>query len=98
MRIALQHQLRVVARGSDLQPRALELDTLIVEMASLVERTVGEHIVVELDLASDGVMVHHDPTRVEQMLLNLVINARTAMPDGGRLRVAGMAAARLATS
>jgi two-component system, cell cycle sensor histidine kinase and response regulator CckA len=56
--------------------------------ARLLKRLIGEHIVLELDLPKAALAVEADPTQIEQVLMNLAINARDAMPSGGSLRLA----------
>jgi len=66
----------------------VDLDDLVRDLASMLERTVGSHIELRFDLHTTGHVVRSDPARLEQILLNLVINARDAMPHGGAIRVA----------
>jgi CheY-like chemotaxis protein len=56
-------------------------------MAKLMRRTLGENIPVTMQFAADLPRVKADPSKIEQVLLNLVVNARDAMPEGGRLRI-----------
>ena len=84
---ALTHRLLAFARRQPLQPKPVELDELIGGMAELVRRTVGPEIEVELRLA-DGIWnVLCDPSQLENALLNIAVNARDAMPDGGQLTI-----------
>ncbi len=84
---ALTHRLLAFARRQTLQPRTVEPDGLIEGMADLIRRTTGPGILVELHL-SDGIWtVLCDPNQLENVLLNLAINARDAMPEGGRLTI-----------
>ena len=84
---ALTHRLLAFARRQPLQPKPVELDELIEGMAELVRRTVGPEIEVELCLA-DGIWnVLCDPSQLENALLNIAVNARDAMPDGGQLTI-----------
>ena len=82
---ALTHRLLAFARRQALQPRAVEPNALIEGMADLIRRTTGSGIAVELS-RGDGIWtVLCDPNQLENVLLNLAINARDAMPGGGRL-------------
>jgi PAS domain S-box-containing protein len=82
---ALTNRLLAFARRQALQPRNVEPDTLIEGMAELIRRTTGSSITVELR-KHDGIWtVLCDPNQLENVLLNLAINARDAMPEGGRL-------------
>jgi two-component system cell cycle sensor histidine kinase/response regulator CckA len=62
-------------------------------MRALVPRLLGEHIELDMQLADYGLAVKADPTQIEQVVVNLAVNARDAMPDGGRLTVATAAVA-----
>ena len=84
---ALTNRLLAFARRQTLQPCAVEPDDLIEGIAELIRRTTGSGIAVELSL-DDGIWtVLCDPNQLENVLLNLAINARDAMPDGGRLTI-----------
>lgn len=82
---ALTHRLLAFSRRQPLDPRPVEANPLIASMDDLLRRTLGEQI--ELDMAlTDGLwLTRCDPNQLESALLNLAINARDAMPTGGRL-------------
>ncbi len=82
---ALTHRLLAFARKQSLQPRVLELGGLVERMDDLLRRTLGEAIEVELRLAERLWKCEVDPAQLENVILNLAINARDAMPGGGRL-------------
>ena len=84
---ALTNRLLAFARRQALQPKPVVANTLIRGMEELLRQTVGPAVTVELQMY-DGVWpVLCDPNQLESVLLNLAINARDAMPDGGRLTV-----------
>ena len=83
----LTSQLLAFSRKQVLRPRELDLNEVISDMSSMVARLLGEGIVLSAALDTDLGAVVADPTQVEQVLLNLAINARDAMPDGGSLAI-----------
>jgi two-component system cell cycle sensor histidine kinase/response regulator CckA len=82
---ALTNQLLTFSRRQVLQPVELDLNDLVCRAEGLLRRLIGEHIDIATRLADDLGAVKADPTQLEQVLLNLAINARDAMPDGGVL-------------
>ncbi len=84
----LTRQLLAFSRKQLFRPAPLNLSTLLDEQSSMLRRLIGEHIAVELacDAALPDIMA--DAPSIEQVVTNLVINARDAMPRGGRLRIA----------
>ena len=84
---ALTHRLLAFARRQTLDPKSINPNKLIAGMKELVQRTVGPAIKVETVLAADLGPALCDPHQLENAILNLCINARDAMPDGGRLTI-----------
>jgi len=84
---ALTHRLLAFARRQPLDPRPVNVNQLVGSMEDLFRRTTGEAIHVALAMAPDLWLTRCDPNQLENALLNLVINARDAMPGGGRLTV-----------
>ncbi len=83
----LTGQLLAFSRKQVLQPRLLDLNAVIGNLGKMLRRVIGEDIGLRIELAQDLGRTRLDPTQIEQVLLNLVINARDAMPQGGELRV-----------
>jgi PAS domain S-box-containing protein len=82
---ALTHRLLAFSRRQTLDPKPTDVDALVAGLEELVRRTVGPQIAVEIAAAAGVWSVLVDPNQLENALLNLCINARDAMPDGGRL-------------
>jgi PAS domain S-box-containing protein len=81
----LTHRLLAYSRRQPLEPKPVELNRLIMGMSDLLGRTIGAHITIETVLAGGLWQVSADPNQVENAILNLAVNARDAMPDGGKL-------------
>jgi signal transduction histidine kinase len=84
---ALTQKLLAFGRRQPLAPMRLNANLLIDSMGDLVRRAVGEQVTVDLKLDSDLWPVEVDPNQLENVLLNLAVNARDAMPNGGRLTI-----------
>jgi two-component system, cell cycle sensor histidine kinase and response regulator CckA len=84
---ALTRQLLLFSRKQIMQKRVLDLNEIVSRHSRLLHRIIGEDVQLELRLFSVPLMVNADETMVNQVLLNLGVNARDAMPDGGRLIV-----------
>ncbi|HTO66407.1 MAG TPA: ATP-binding protein, partial [Bradyrhizobium sp.] len=81
----LTQHLLAFARRQPLQPRATEVNTLAVDVARLLRPTLGEQIEIESMLAHDCAPALIDPSQLSTAILNLALNARDAMPNGGKL-------------
>jgi signal transduction histidine kinase len=84
---ALTRQLLAFSRKQILQPKIIDLNQIVVDMNKMLQRLIGEDIDLLMGLAADLGKVKADPNQIEQILLNLSINARDAMPKGGRLTI-----------
>src|SRR5262249_15625191 len=84
---ALTKQLLAFSRRQVLQPRVLHLNATVGESVSMLQRLIGEHIVLTTVPGARRDRVTADPTQLDQVLMNLTINARDAMPQGGRLTI-----------
>ena len=84
---ALTHRLLAFSRRQTLDPKAVNVNRLILGMEDLIRRTVGPEIVVEIVGAGGLWTAVVDPNQLENALLNLCINARDAMPDGGTITI-----------
>ena len=85
---ALVAQLLAFARQQRLQPRILDVNQAITAMAPLLRRLLGDGLRLDLRLEEPGRRIRVDPTQFDQVMLNLAVNAREAMPDGGTLTIA----------
>lgn len=83
----LTHQLLIFSRREVVQPEVLSVNDTISEMEKLLRRTIGEDIRLTTSMADGIACVEMDRGQLEQILMNLVVNARDAMPTGGRLEI-----------
>ena len=81
----LAQRLLAFARKQPLQPREVDINSLVIEAANLLLPTLGDHIEVHMNLAADASHALIDPSQLTNAILNLALNARDAMPDGGKL-------------
>jgi len=83
----LTQRLLAFARKQPLQPREVDVNSLVIETANLLRPTLGEHIEVHMVLAGDASRALIDPSQLTNAILNLALNARDAMRDGGKLTI-----------
>lgn len=81
----LSQQLLLFSRGQAVRPKVVDLNAIIQKMLDMLRRVVGEDIHVQTNLAPDLWSVRLDPGQLEQVIVNLVVNARDAMTEGGRV-------------
>jgi hypothetical protein len=84
---ALTKQLLAFSRRQVLQPKVLDLNKLVASLSTMLQRLIGEDIDLRLVLRPDLGRVSADPGQIEQVLMNLAVNARDAMPKGGVLTI-----------
>jgi len=84
---ALTRQLLAFSRQQVLTPAVLNLNDLVADMLKMLPRLIGEDIAVSTSLAADLGRVKADHGQIEQVIMNLAVNARDAMPSGGQLRI-----------
>jgi PAS domain S-box-containing protein len=84
---ALTRQLLAFSRKQVLEPRVLDLNDVVINLDRMLQRLIGEDINLVLSLDKHLGYVSADPGQVEQVIINLAVNARDAMPEGGRLNI-----------
>jgi two-component system, cell cycle sensor histidine kinase and response regulator CckA len=84
---ALTRQLLAFSRMQVLQPRVMNVNGVVEEMGKLLPRLIGEHIELILRTSADLGVVRADASQMEQIIMNLAVNARDAMPNGGKLLI-----------
>ncbi len=85
--VSMTRQLLAFSRMQVLQPRVLDLNAIVADMGKMLPRLIGEHIEYVFVPEPRLARVKADPGQIEQVIMNLAVNARDAMPDGGRLLV-----------
>lgn len=83
----LTRQLLAFSRKQVMQPKIVNLNDIVAEMERMLRRIIGENIAVTTTLQADLHLVKADPGQIEQVLMNLAVNSRDAMPDGGGLNI-----------
>jgi CheY-like chemotaxis protein/two-component sensor histidine kinase len=84
----LTRKLLAFGRQQALKPVVIELNHVVTEMAEMLRRVIGEHIELRLDLTPPPAHVYMDPAQLNQVVMNLILNARDAMPERGILTIA----------
>ncbi len=84
---SLTRQLLAFSRKQMLAPKVLNVQSVVVEMEKILRRLIGEDIQLETSSAPDLGLIKADRSQIEQVILNLAVNARDAMPEGGRLTI-----------
>ncbi len=83
--VSLTRQLLTFSRRQVVQPKIMDVNKTILELSKMLNRLIGEHIELITNLNPDVWKIKVDPSQFEQVLLNLIVNARDAMPEGGEL-------------
>ena len=83
----LTNQLLAFSRKQVLQPRLVDINELVTGITKLLKRLIGEHIAVQTALHASAPFVRADPSQLEQVIMNIAVNARDAMPTGGTLTI-----------
>ncbi len=84
---ALTQKLLAFSRKQVLMPKELDLNETLSSLKSMLRRVIREDVALTCELPGDPAIVKIDPTQIEQVILNLVLNARDAMPGGGEIRL-----------
>lgn len=84
---ALTHQLLIFSRREVVQPQVLDLNSVVADMEKLLRRTIGENVNLHTALGRELPRIKADRGQIEQVFMNLAVNARDAMPNGGKLEI-----------
>ena len=85
--VSLTRQLLAVSRRQMMTPKVADLNAVTADMLSMLSRLIGEQIELKTDLSVEPCMVKVDTGQIEQVVMNLAVNSRDAMPDGGTIRI-----------
>ena len=88
----LTRQLLLFSRKQTMQPQNLKLKDVVDNMTKMLQRTLGEQVHLQCKFAEEPLIIHADPGMIDQILLNLAVNARDAMPKGGQIIIETSAA------
>jgi signal transduction histidine kinase len=80
-------KLLAFSRKQVLEPQVVDLNSVLAELEPMLRRLIGEDVLLVVELARELGNVNADPAQIEQMIVNLAVNARDAMPDGGMLTI-----------
>ena len=83
----LVSQMLALARQQVLEPRVVSMNDVLMHMGDLLQRLLGEDVVLEMHLSAELMNCRLDPVQMQQVILNVALNARDAMPGGGQLRI-----------
>jgi two-component system, cell cycle sensor histidine kinase and response regulator CckA len=83
----LTRQLLLFSRKQTMQPRDLKLKDLVANIARMLQPALGEQVELKFKFSDEDLVIHADPGMIDQLLLNLAVNARDAMPSGGQIRI-----------
>lgn len=83
----LVHQLLAFSRKQVIEPKVINVNEMILNLEKMLKRLIGEHIELETLMAPNLGLIMADPTQVDQLIINLVVNARDALPNGGKIVV-----------
>jgi two-component system, cell cycle sensor histidine kinase and response regulator CckA len=84
---ALTAQLLAFSRKQILQPKIFNLNQIIADMSSMLRRLIGEDIQIVSVIHPEPIIINADPAKIQQVIINLLVNARDAMPNGGTLTI-----------
>ena len=84
---ALTRQLLAFSRKQVMQPKVFDVNSVVIELEKMLRRMIGEDVELRVSLQPDLGNIRADPVQLEQVIMNLVVNARDAMPTGGKLSI-----------